>query len=281
MIDSHAHISFDFPPSYTDAVIASFVKQGGKHIVDIVTEIKELQSTLDTFQRNPETMSYCIGIHPERAYADTSRSLSEQLKTLSVELAQMKELANNGLKGIGEAGFDIYRCEESQINKTIELQKELLDAHMELAEKFMLPIVIHARGRDISDMTMHEYTVEYFRKRGNKVPIYFHSFGGSKELMGKMLDIGGYIGINGIISYSGSTLLKEALQFVPADRYVLETDSPFLIPSNADRNLLQDKTKNEPLSVYWIAKIVAKITGKEFDQVITETTNNAKRLFSL
>jgi TatD DNase family protein len=281
MIDSHAHISFDISAEYTDRLVQNFKTQGGTHIIDIVTEIKELSSTLETVSRNKGIVSYCFGIHPERAYVAKSDSIEEKRQLLLTELTEMKSLKNESLKGIGETGFDIYRCEENMIGQTLELQKELLDAHMEVAESLKLPIVIHARGKDIQDNSMHEYAIEYFKKRGSHIPIYFHSFGAGKDLLTKILDINGFIGINGIITYSGSSDMKEALRFAPADKYVLETDSPFLTPSNLDRALLQDKTRNEPLSIYWIAKVISKITGKNSEQVISETTHNATRLFSL
>lgn len=282
MIDSHAHLNYEFNNSSISNICNTFTLAGGKHIIDVSTGIKEFEQSLQISAQFTNLISSVYGIHPERAYTDYKNSPEETLALLLDEFNKMINLASTAstkISGIGETGFDIYRNNISD-GIVIDIQKQLLLAHIEQAKKDRYPVVIHTRGKDVNDFTAHYLALELSKQHPSLI-FYFHSFTGDSVLLKKILDTNAYIGINGVITYRGVDILKDALKYLPHDRLLLETDAPFLIPSNIDRSTLQDKTKNEPIGIYATAKLIAKVINKQVEYVLEIAYENAKRLFSV
>jgi TatD DNase family protein len=283
MIDSHAHLNYEFNDSAISGICNTFKQSGGKHIIDVSTGLNEFRQSLRIAADYTDLISSVYGIHPERAYTDFINSQEETLRLLSSELEQMITLAakaDTKITGIGETGFDIYRNEISD-EITIEIQKQLFTKHIEQAKLNKLPVIIHTRGKDVNDFTAHLLALEIAKQHSPSVTFYFHSFTGDSDLLKKILDTGSYIGINGVITYRGVDIIKDALKYLPHDKLLLETDAPFLIPSNIDRNILQDKSKNEPVGIFSTAKLIAKVINKPVEYVLEIAHENAKRLFSV
>lgn len=277
MIDSHAHVNFFKDIGIIEQVITNFKGHGGENIIDISTEYSDLELAIKIKEKFPELITIAFAVHPETVHKN------REIQSLKSELARMEKLLRDSsvtFSAIGETGFDIFRVEEEK-GEIIAVQEELFSAHISLAQKNSKPVIIHARGENNNDYTMHRHTLTQIQKHASQGKFCFHSFAGDKTLLKEILDIDGYIGINGVLTYSGVDHLREALQFIPKERLLIETDTPFLVPSNMDRNMLQDKKYNEPLGILYVAKLIAKILGASSEAILDQTSQNAKEFFNL
>lgn len=281
MIDSHAHINAFHTIDQAAMVASRFFAVQGTHIVTVATELADCADIISVAKLFPNQISISSGLHPENIVKllqenkDTTQTSAEFFSMIDAfKKAELRIVA------IGETGFDIYNT-ELDTNKVWEAQELLFKTHIAYAKENKLPVVIHARGKTTSDFSSHEKTISVIKNNAADIPYYFHSFGGDKELLSHILGVNGYIGINGIITYQNVDSIKEALLTAPLDKIVLETDSPFLVPSNMDRSLLLDKKTNEPIAIPLIAKMLAKILNLPVEQILEQTTANSKKLFNL
>ena len=139
-----------------------------------------------------------------------------------------------------------------------------------IAQETNKPIIIHSRD---ADKDMSKIIVEEFKKKPFRGVL--HCFTGGEELAKKALDIGFYISFSGIITFKNSQKLQEIAKKVPSDKYLIETDSPFLSPVPFRGKM------NEPKNVYYIAKFLSSIRNIPIEQLSLETTNNTLDLFNL
>lgn len=282
MIDSHAHLSYENGKASIGKILEKFKSNGGQYVIDIATGLKELHDCLEVQKEYGDIVKLSYAIHPERNH-QTEEDLKIHIVSLIKELHAMEELvASHKVTPvtIGETGYDIYRT-ELPTDPLLEIERELFIAHIELGKKLNLPVMIHARGKETTDYSMHYKSVETIKEKSVQIPYYFHSFAGDVKLLNAILDVDGYVGINGVISYQNVADLRESVKSIPLDKMLLETDAPFLVPSNMDRNLLEDKSKNEPSAVMFTAKIIGKLLNVAPEQIIEVTTENAKRLYRL
>ena len=166
--------------------------------------------------------------------------------------------------GVGEAGLDYYydfsskkdqlNCFETQINVSQTINK---------------PIVIHSRD---ADKDMEEILTSKFNE--NPFNGVLHCFTGSKKLAKAALDIGFYISFSGIVTFKNSKEIQEIASYVPSDRYLIETDAPFLSPVP-----FRGKT-NEPKNTYFIAEYISELRNISLDMVANQTRDNTLSLFS-
>jgi len=267
MIDAHAHVAISFTPDEQVKVINSFKKLGGTNIIDVSTSSKDNTKVSDFISRF-DCVFATVGIHPEHP------------KTLDIdfEIEALRNMIQKESKviGIGEIGLD-YPALLKENN--IEFQLELLTKQIAIAKEFSLPLIIHARGKDNDDDSAYIQVLDTITQEKFTGKVYFHSFGGSTEIAKRLIDNGYVLGINGISTYSGAKRLTEALRALPLDSFLLETDTPYLIPSNMDRELLLDKRRNEPIAILYTAKRIAKIKDIELDTVLETTEKTTKSFF--
>lgn len=277
IIDSHAHVNYLNNSDIADKTVQSFCNAGGKAIVDVSTGINELQRSLKLAARHNEIFS-SFGIHPERIHRQPEITLQSLIEEFSEGLALCA--TDNKFVGIGETGYDIYEATGVE-QEILENQDLLFKEHIDAANRLSKPITLHIRDRDIARGELYKHAIAFIKKQGTNIPFYFHSFGGQENILPLINDVDGYIGVNGIISYKSAAALQTLVKEIPRDRLLLETDSPYLIPSNAIRERFQDKKVNEPLSIFWIASLVAKYRQEKVEEVLDYTAANAERLFKL
>jgi len=171
-----------------------------------------------------------------------------------------KQILNNKDKilGIGEIGLDYHYGKEDRI-----LQIEVFKKQLVIAKKYNLPVVIHTRD------AMQE-TYDILKNSGVKGIV--HCFSGSKEMADKFIELGFYLGIGGVVTFSNSKL-GDVVKEIDLSHIVLETDSPYLSPFRGE--------KNEPKNIKIIAEKIASIKDMGFDDVAKITSNNVIRLFDL
>jgi len=140
--------------------------------------------------------------------------------------------------------------------------------HIELAIKKNLPLIIHVRN------SFNE-TYEILREYKGKVSGVFHCFTLGLEEARKIIDLGFYLGLGGVLTFKNAQELQEAVKRVPIDKLILETDAPYLAPDP------HRGKRNEPAYVKFVAIKLAQLLNSTYDEVAKITTNNAKRLFKL
>jgi TatD DNase family protein len=190
------------------------------------------------------------GVHPHDAkfYDDT-------VENEIIELARNKKVV-----GIGEIGLDYYRNLSPR-----EIQIEAFERQLEIAEKNNLPVIIHTRN-SIEDTIK---IVSKFNCKG-----VFHAYDGTKDSAGKIIGMGYYIGIGGVVTYNSSKI-SYAIKELPLGSVLVETDAPYLTPEPYRGK------RNEPAYTTYVVKEIAKIKSKSFAEVAEITYKNTKELFGI
>lgn len=176
--------------------------------------------------------------------------------------------------GIGEIGMDYYSYKSNGIVDPA-LQKEALEAQIELAHRVGLPLQIHNRhaGKDVIEILKHHKNLL------QTIPGMFHCFAGDMDILKSALDLGFYIGFDGNVTYKGlapgeTVELKDLAAYTPVDRIVVETDSPYLTP------FPHRGERNEPKYVIITAKFIAELKDMSFEKLVEQTDKNVYTLFS-
>jgi len=277
MIDAHCHLCSTYTSNTVSPVVEKFIKLGGTKVIDVTTSEADIPISQQLIAQFPKIIFACIGLHPElpTASKENQEKLMQTFSTIENSLPNLQNIV-----GIGETGIDLYYFnDQSDEVAILSNQEELLIRHIHLAKKLNLPLIIHARGRDTSDMTAYKECLRIIEQEKFSGKIYFHSFAGDLALATKIVDAGNVIGVNGILSYSSAKLLSDVVAYVPLESILLETDSPYLVPSNLDRTLLENKTVNEPIGIYYTAKRISTIKKIVIDDILEQTEKNTRVLF--
>ncbi|MEY4463879.1 MAG: hypothetical protein RLZZ81_850 [Pseudomonadota bacterium] len=237
-----------------DSVIQRALENNVQYMQTICTKIEDLPIVLEIAEKY-ENVFASVGVHPCEIN-ESSRSITD---------SEIIKLTNHPkIIGIGETGLDYYHEPYDK-----KLQKDSLVAHIHAASSTLLPVIIHTREAD--EDTIDILTSEM---RNSKFPGLIHCFTSSKSLATKMLDIGLYISMSGIITFKNATDLQEIVKYVPLDRLLIETDSPYLAPTP-----MRGK-QNEPAFVRYVAEKVAELKNITSKEVANATTHNFNTLFS-
>lgn len=252
LVDSHCHLNMS---QFKDD-LSSVIKNAKQHNVQYLQTICTKLADYETIKEITETFSniFCsFGIHPNEADDHMNLSVDDIIKYTNYD----KTI------GIGETGLDYY-YEYSNRNN----QKQLFEKHIEASRKTKLPIIIHTRkaDQDMDDILSSEM-------HNGEFPGLIHCFSSGKELAKQVIDLGLYISISGIVTFKKSIELQEIVRFVPIDRILLETDSPYLAP------VPNRGKRNEPGFVKYIAESIAQIKNLSYDDVASITTKNFFDLF--
>jgi TatD DNase family protein len=253
LVDSHCHLDFpDFAPEL-DAVVERARAAGVGRMVTISTRVKKHAEVLAIAERYPDV--FCsVGTHPEHSHEE-----------LDVDATALISLSKHPkIVAIGEAGLDYHYDTGPR-----ELQAKSLRQHIAAARETGLPLVIHSRDCD-DDMAaiLTEETGQ------GAFPAVLHCFTGSRALALKAIELGLHISFTGILTFKRSEDLRAIAKDLPADRIMVETDSPFLAPQPYRGK------RCEPAYVVETAKVLAAARGVSEDEIAAQTTENFFRLFS-
>ena len=252
-IDTHTHIfSQQFDNDIDEAV--SRAKEAGLDMLLLPNiDIDSIEPMNNLCEKYPDYCFPMMGIHP----TSVEKDFSKQLLVIESELAKGKYCA------VGEIGIDLYW------DKTlVEEQKLVFASQIDMALKYNLPIVIHAR--DSFDEIFE--VLDNYKDRNLKG--VFHSFTGSTEQALKAISMGFYIGINGIVTFKNSGLDKIIPQ-IDINNIVLETDAPYLAP------VPYRGKRNESSYLPLIGSKISDILEINEKKVAEITSNNARKLFNL
>jgi len=253
LIDSHCHL--DFPQLAADraGVLARAKAAGIDGMVTISTRVKRFDEIKAIAEAHPQV--WCsVGTHPHHA--------DEELDIFAEDLVRLS--AHPKCVAIGEAGLDYFYD-----NAPKEAQAEGLRRHIAASRATQLPLVIHSRQCD-ADMA----TILREESGHGAFPFVLHCFTAGMDLARTALELGGYISFSGIITFKNAEEIREVAKMVPSDRYLVETDAPYLAP------IPHRGGTNEPSYVAHTAAKVAETRGIPLEQLGLETTENFFRLFS-
>jgi TatD DNase family protein len=263
MIDAHCHIQFRSFDNDFDKVVKHAFNAGVTRIINTGTKIDSSQKAIGYANVYSE-MYAVIGIHPH--HAD---------KLESDWISKLKEMTKNPkVVGIGEIGLDYFNYKSNGITDP-KLQKKVFIQQLKLAHKLHLPLQIHNRqaGEEIIQILQNH------RNLLENPPGMFHCFAGSTKVLDLALQMGFYIGIDGNVTYKGlapgeTVNLKDIVKYVPLDRLVVETDSPFLapVPFRGERN--------QPAHVIITGRYIAGLKEIPFAQLVEQTTKNVYNIFT-
>jgi TatD DNase family protein len=253
LIDSHCHL--DFPELAADraGVLSRAKAVGIDGMVTISTRVKRFDEIIAIAEAHPQV--WCsVGTHPHHA--------DDELDIYAEDLIRLS--AHPKCVAIGEAGLDYFYD-----NAPKAAQAEGLRRHIAASRITQLPLVIHSRQCD-SDMA----TILREESGQGSFPFVLHCFTAGMDLARTALELGGYISFSGIITFKNAEEIREVAKMVPANRYLVETDAPYLAP------VPHRGSTNEPSYVAHTAAKVAEVRGVSIETLGEETTENFFRLFS-
>ena len=256
LIDSHCHLNYLFSAQEFDKMQANLraaEARGVKNFLCISVDVEHVPEVLAIAEHFPAVKA-SVGIHPCSVH-ETPEGGWDQV----VQWAQHHEVL-----ALGETGLDYYRPEG--LDKT--LQQRFFANHMHLSLETGKPVVIHTRAA-------REDTIALVRSEGQgRLGGVMHCFTESIEMAKQALDLGLYISFSGIITFKNAETLRDVVRYVPLDRMLVETDSPYLAP------VPYRGKSNMPAYVVEVAQAVADLKGVTYQEVCQQTTENCRQLFS-
>ncbi len=250
LIDTHCHLYLSEMKNDLPEMILRANRAGVKQFYLPAIDSSEHEAMLQTEEQFPGALRSMMGLHP----CSVKDNYREEL------LLVRSWLEKRSFAAIGEIGLDYYWDTSFK-----EQQLEAFGQQIELAVTHKLPIAIHSRNSLDDCISMVE-------KHKGKLNGVFHCFSGSKEQAEKIIDLGFYLGIGGVLTYKNSGL-SEVVQDLPLESMVLETDSPYLAPVP-----FRGK-RNESSYIIHIAQKLAEIKNVSLEEVAATTTSNAGHLF--
>jgi TatD DNase family protein len=252
LVDSHCHLNYEGLIEDQPAVLTRAREAGVGAFLNISTRQSEWAAVVATAEREPDVWA-SIGIHPHEA---------EQHADLG-EGALLEAAAHPRVIGLGESGLDYYYDKSDRA-----VQRALFRTHIAVARQTGLPLVIHTRDAE-------EDTAAILAEEMEKgaFPALIHCFTASADFGRKVLELGLTISLSGIVTFKNARELQEFAPAIPADRLLVETDSPFLAPVP-----YRGKTC-EPAYVRSTAEFVANLRGESLEALAERTTRNFYALF--
>lgn len=252
LVDSHCHLNYEGLAERQDEVLANARTRGVTGFLNISTRQSEWDDVISVAERHTDVWA-TVGVHPHEA--DSHPDLGSS--------ALVDAASHPDVIAIGECGLDYYYDKSDRA-----AQRERFQAHIEAARASGLPLVVHTREAEDDTASMLEAAV-----REGGVTGVLHCFTGSAELARKGLDLGFLVSLSGIVTFKNARDLQEIARWVPLDRLLVETDSPFLAP-------VPHRGKTcEPAFVADTAAFVAGLRDTDLDALAEATTANFFRLF--
>jgi TatD DNase family protein len=258
-IDSHCHL--DFPELATElpARLARMRELQVTHALCISVTLEDFPRVIATANFDDCLYATC-GVHPDYLPAEHEEPTVEKLLQLTK--------ANPKVVAIGETGLDYFRLKTDPQLPDMDWQRNRFSVHIEAAKQLQLPLIIHTRASS-------EDTLRMMKEQGaGDAGGVMHCFTEEWSVAKRALDLGFYISMSGIVSFKNAAIVHEVATKVPADRLLIETDSPYLAPMPHRGKL------NEPAFVSFVAKAVANLRGVSAESIGEQTTENFFRLFN-
>ncbi len=252
IFDTHAHYDDEQFDADRAELLASMPDVGVGLILDPGCDLASSRAALALAERYPHVCA-AVGYHPENC----APFVPEDIETLRELAKHPKAVA------IGEIGLDYYWAE----NPPREFQQDVFRRQMALAEELGLPVIVHDRDAHADSLALVR---EFPNVRG-----VFHCFSGSVEMARELWKLGWYVGFDGPLTYKNAKKTVEVAAEAPADRILIETDSPYLAP------VPLRGTRNDSRNLTYVAEKLAEIRGVTAEEIVACTAENGKRLFGI
>ena len=251
--DSHCHLDFADFDGNLEETVKKAQRSGVGRMVTICTQLKD-EPKVRNIAEKFDCVLYAAGTHPMNAHKQPMINVSDLL-----EIAKHPKFV-----GVGETGLDYYYTKETEKD-----QKKSLLLHIEAAQSCNLPLIIHSRSadKDIAEILESEF-------KNTEFTCVMHCFSSGKRLAKRMLDLGFYLSMSGIITFPKSNELRDIFSLAPIDQIIVETDSPYLAPPP------HRGKRNEPAYVALTAQKGAEIFKLPYESFAAQVEENFERLFT-
>ena len=252
MIDSHCHLDFEPLFNNLDDILKRSKNVGIEKLLTICTTFESFEKIKQLVYKD-DIIYGSYGIHPHET----------KNNKVNTKLIVDEVKANKKIIGVGETGLDFYYNYSDK-----EDQIASFEEHIKASIELDVPLIVHSRNAETE-------TLKIFDKyKNHKLKILMHCFTGSKKFAENLLDFNAYFSASGIITFKNSIDLQETFKFIPLEKILIETDSPYLAPvPNRGKN-------NEPSFVIFTAEKLADIKQIKFPELVKATTYNFNKLFS-
>ena len=225
-----------------------------KKILTIGTNLKTSEISSDLSSKYDEIYS-AIGIHPNEVIND------------SQNIFKIKNIYKKNIKNIayGETGLDYHFSKDYRLE-----QLKLFEKHINFAQEDNSTVIVHTRDAETDTAAIIDSSLKF-----KKVNFLIHCFTGTIDFAKKLLNMGCYISFSGIITFKNSHDLQNVVKYIPLDRILIETDSPYLSPDPYRGK------NNSPINLEYVAKKVAEIKKISYEKVGILTSNNFYKIFNL
>ncbi len=252
IFDTHAHYDDEQFDADRDALLSDLPGQGVDAVVNVSASLESLDRTVALTEWYDRVYG-AIGIHPDEV--DLTEGDIDRMKALC---------RHEKIVAVGEIGLDYHWDTYPH-----DVQKKWFAAQLEMARELDMPVIIHSRdaAADTLDMMKSE--------SAGGLGGVLHCFSYSVEMAREYLNMGYYLGIGGVSTFSNAKKLKDVIAYAPIERLVLETDCPYLAP------VPYRGKRNRSSYLTYVAEAVAGIKGMTAEEVIVRTNANARRLYRL
>lgn len=260
--DSHCHLSFDELKAQLPLIRQAMKDAQVNRALCICTMLEEFETVHEIAMEN-ENFWCTVGVHPDNEIVQEP-TIEDLLKRASLPK----------VVGIGETGLDYFRLGERKVSD-MEWQRQRFRVHIRAARKVGKPLVIHTRNASEDTLAIlreeNQDNREFLKGPARGV---FHCFTETEAVARAALDLGFYISFSGILTFKNAGHLREVARFVPLDRMLIETDSPYLAPMPH-----RGKTNN-PSYVPFVAQQIADIKQQPLEKIAELTSKNFDNLFT-
>ncbi|MEM6330635.1 MAG: TatD family hydrolase [Planctomycetota bacterium] len=253
LCDTHAHLDQDAFAGELPAVLRRSQAAGVTRVIAVGVTAKSSQRCVELAEEHRQ-VDAAVGIQPNDV-AEASEADWRQIVSLA---------ASPAVVALGETGLDRYWD-----HTPFDQQQDFFDRHLRLAQQTGLAFIVHMRECEADILAM----LREARRRGPLRGV-MHSFTGAEATAEECLDLGLHISFAGMVTFKKSATLRAVAAKVPADRLLVETDSPYLSPEP-----VRKIRRNEPAHVAHTARLLAEVRGEPFAALAAQTTANADALF--
>ena len=247
IFDSHAHYDDAKFDNIRDKLLEALPRHGVCGVINCGCDTLSSKKALAYAEKYPYIYA-AVGVHPENIGGGTAAEIEE--------LSKHKKCV-----AIGEIGLDYYWVSDNK-----EEQIALFEEQLILANRLRLPVIVH-------DRDAHADTLELLKKHRPRGVV--HSFSGSREMAREILELGMYIGIGGVITFKNAKRLPEVVEMLPENRFLLETDAPYLTPVPHRGEI------NNSAMIYFAAQKIAEIRSTSLERILSSARRNTEILFNI
>lgn len=286
IIDTHSHLNFNAYKNDLDEVIKRTLDEN-IWMINVGSKYETSRQAVEIAEKYETGVYSAIGLHPIFSGAEFIKIKTDPeegeflVEEQDFDKKKYKVLARSQkVVAIGEIGLDYYYRPKTQtkLEQFKEKQKQVFIQQLKLAEELDLPVILHCRMAHTDTLDILKSQIPNPNDQKNpklqnpKLRGVIHCFTGNLDEMREYLDLGFFIGLNGIIFKLD---LDEVIKSCPLDKILTETDCPYLTPPMAP------KKRNEPIFIKHVVQKIAGLKGISFQEVAGKTTQNAKNLFNI